>query len=119
HSAGRAAFEQSDSSQNERPHDALAKLGFADQEPAQALCRNEQRFDVAFRLPVDQRRAGGELADVREELTGALLGDRRHMAEAIALADRDYPLEHDEHSRTDLSGLEQFLAVRIFAQRTV
>ena len=49
-------------------------------------------------VAVDQRRAVGELADFGEELARALLDDRRHMAEAVALGDRDMALEHDEHA---------------------
>ena len=119
HGAGGAAFEQGHASKNERPHDALAEVGFGDQESTQAFGRDEQCLDVALRRSVDKRRARGKLADVREELTGALLGDRRHVAQAVALADRHLALEHDEHARADLSRFNEFLAIRIFAQRPV
>ena len=112
-------MKQGHPSKDERPHDALAELGFGDQERAQALGRDQQGLDVALGRSVDKRRARGKLADVREELTLALLGDRRQMAQAVALGERDQALEHDEHAGTDLSRFEQFLPVRIFAHRPV
>ena len=91
----------------------------ATKQRTQAFGRDEQGLDVALRRSVDKRRARGKLADVREELTLALLGDRRQMAQAVALGDRDQALEHDEHAGTDLSRFEQLLAVRIFADRPI
>ena len=119
HGAGRAALQQSHPPKNERPHDALAELGFGDQKGTQALGRDQQGLDVALGRSVDKRRARGKLADVGEKLTLALLGDRRQMAQAVALGQRHQALEHDEHAGTDLSRFEQFLAVRIFAHRPV
>ena len=115
HGAGRAALKQGHPPKNERPHDALAELGFGDQERTQALGRDEQGLDVALRRSVDQRRARGKLADVGQKLTFALLDDRRHMAQAVALGQRHQALEHDEHAGADLSRFEQLFAVRIFA----
>ena len=119
HGAGRAALQQSHPPKNERPHDALAEFGFSDQERTQAFGRDQQSFDVALGRPVDKRRACGKLADIGEELAFALLGDRRQMAQPVALGQRHQALEHDEHAGTDLSRFEQFLAVGIFAYRPV
>ena len=83
----------------------------ATRERTQAFGRDEQGLDVALRRSVDKRRARGKLADVRQELAFALLGDRRQMAQAVALGQRHLALEHHEHARTDLSGFEQFFAV--------
>src|SRR5580693_9863348 len=85
HSASRAALQEGHPPKNERPHDALAELSFGDQESTQALGRDEQGFDVALSRSVDQRRARRQLADVDEKLAFALLGDRRQMAEPVAL----------------------------------
>ncbi len=77
HGAGRAALQEGDAPQNERPHDALAEIGFGDQESTQAFGRDQQGLDVALRRSVDKRRARRQLADVREKLALALFDDRR------------------------------------------
>ena len=89
HRAADAALDQADPAQDQRAHDALAEIGFLDQQRAQALRRDQQRFDVAFRAAIDQRDAAGELAELSEELSRPLIDDRRDMAEAVALGDRD------------------------------
>ena len=101
--------------QNERPHDALAEIGFGDQESTQAFGWDEQGLDVALRRSVDKRRARRQLADVREKLALALFGDRRQMSQAVALGQRHHAFENDKHAGTDFPRFEQFFPVRIFA----
>ena len=74
---------------------------------------NQQRFDIAFGMAVDQRDAAGELADLGEELARPLIDHRRDMAEAVALGDRDMAGQHDEHAGPGLAGLEQHFAVPV------
>ncbi len=56
-SAG-AGLEQPHAAQDQRAHDALAKLGLGDEQRAQLLGRNDQRLDGLDRETVDQGRAG-------------------------------------------------------------
>ena len=86
-----AALDQADPAQDQRAHDALAEIGFGDQQRAQFLRRDQQRLDLAFGMAVDQRDAAGELADLGQELARPLIDHRRDMAEPVALGDRDMP----------------------------
>ena len=114
--ASEAGLKQSHPAKNERPHDALAELGFGDQQRTQTFGRNEQGLDVALRRAVRDRRAPGELTGLSRELTRALFDDRIHMAQAVALDNREDSLEHDKHARAELPSFEQLLPVRIFTQ---
>ena len=116
HRTADAALDQADPAQDQRAHDALAEIGFGDQQRAQFLRRDQQRLDLAFGMAVDQRDAAGELADFGQELARALIDHRRDMAEAVALGDRDMTRQHDEHAGPRLAGLEQHFAVPIGAQ---
>ena len=116
HRTADAALDQADPAQDQRAHDALAEIGFGDQQRAQPLRRNQQRLDVALGVAVDQRDAAGELADLGEKLAGPLIDHRRDVAEAVALGDRDMARQHDEHAGPGLAGLEQRLAVLEAAQ---
>ena len=115
HRTAGAALDQADAAQDQRAHDALAEIGLGDQQRAQALRRNQQRFDLALGMAVDQRDPAGELADLGEKLARSLVDDRRHMAEAVALGDRDVAGQHHEHARPRPAGLEQFFAVAVVA----
>ena len=115
HRTAGAALDQADPAQDQRAHDALAEIGFGHQQRAQPLRRNQQRFDVALGMAVDQRDAAGELADFGEKLTRPLIDHRRDVAEAVALGDRDMAGQHHEHARSGLAGLEQPFAVLVIA----
>ena len=116
HRAADAALDQVDPAQDQRAHDALAEFGFRDQKRAQLIRRNQQRFDIALGMAVDQRDAAGKLADLGQKLPRALVDDRSDMAEAVALGDRDMARQHHEHAGTGLAGLEQRFAVLVGAQ---
>ena len=60
---------QSDPAKDQRAHDALAEIGFGDQQRAQPVGRDQQGLDVALGRAVHQRGAAGELADLGQELT--------------------------------------------------
>ena len=110
HRAADAALDQVDPAQDQRAHDALAEIGFGHQQRPQLIRRDQQRFDIALGMAVDQRDAAGELADLGEKLTRPLVDDRRDAAEPIALGDRDVACEDDEHAGADFAGLEQHVA---------
>ena len=113
HRAADAALDQADPAQDQRAHDALAEFGFRNQKRAQLVRRDQQRFDVALGMAVDQRDAAGELADLGQKLPRSLVDDRGDMAEAIALRDRDVARQHHEHAGAYLAGLEQGFAVLV------
>ncbi len=115
HRAADPALDQIDPAQDQRAHDALAEIGFGDQQRAQALRRNQKRLDVALGVAVDQRNAPGERADFGKKLTRSLLDHRRDVAQAIALGDRDMAGQYDEHARSGLAGLEQPFAILVMA----
>ena len=110
HRAADTALDQADPAQDQRAHDALAEVGFGDQERPQLVRRDEKRLDVALGVAVDQRDAAGKLADLGQKLPGPLIDHRRDVAEAVALGDRDMTGKHDEHAGSGLAGLEQFFA---------
>ena len=47
----------------------------------------------------------------------ALTRDRHDVAQAVALADGDRTLQHDEHARTGLARREQAVAARVASHR--
>ena len=51
-----AGLDQADAAQDQRAHDALAKIGLGDQQRAQPLGRNGHRLDVGQRGRVDEVR---------------------------------------------------------------
>src|SRR5260221_9224639 len=53
--AAAAGFKQTNTTQDERPHNALAKFGFGDEQRTKLFRRNHQRFDVVLRVRIDQR----------------------------------------------------------------
>src|SRR5260370_25127013 len=67
-------------------------------------------------MAIDQRGPAGELADFGEKLTRSLLDHRRHVPEAIALANRNMPGQDDEHSGSGLAGFDQPFAILVTAQ---
>ena len=105
------SLKQRDPAQDQRTHDAFAEIGFRHQQRAQLVRRNRQRLDAALGVPIDQRDAAGELADLGDELPCPLLHDRRDVAETVAFGDRDMARQHDEHAASGLAGLEHQLAV--------
>ena len=106
HRTAGAGLEQIDPAQDQRPHDALAEIGFRHQQRTQPLRCNQQRFDLAFGVTIDQRDAARQLTDFGQELPGSLIDHRCDMAEPVALGDRDMAGQQDKHSRTRLAGLE-------------
>ena len=113
HRAADAALDQAHPAQDQCAHDALAEIGFGDQQRAQSLRRNQQRFDVALGVAIDQRDAARELTDFGEKLPRPLIDDRRDVTEAVALGDRDMAGQNDEHAGSGLAGLEQHVAVLV------
>jgi hypothetical protein len=79
HRPARAGFDQRHAPQDQRAGDALAQVGFGDQQGAQLLRRHEQRFDVFVGMPVDQGRAAAQLADFGQEFARPLPHDRHHV----------------------------------------
>ena len=115
HGPADAALDQADPAQDQRAHDALAEIGLGDQQRAQFVRCNQKRFDTALGMAVDQRDAAGELADLGQKLPRPLIDDRRDVAKAVPLGDRDVARQHHEHAGAGLAGFEQPFAVLIAA----
>src|SRR5712671_2360365 len=113
HRAADATLDQVYAAQDKRAHDALAEIGFGDEQRAQSFRRNQQGFDIALGMAIDQRGAARELTDFGEKLTRSLIDDRRDVTKAIALGDRDMAGQDDEHARPGFAGLEQSFAVLV------
>ncbi|MGY3288067.1 hypothetical protein ACVWWP_001134 [Bradyrhizobium sp. LM3.6] len=79
------------------------------------LRRQQQRLDIAFGAAVDQRRPARELAELGQELPRPLVDQRGDVTKAVALGDGDVALQHDEHARPGLAGLEQEFPIGIEA----
>ena len=107
HKAAGRALDEADPPQDERADDALAEIGLGDQERADLGRWNEDGFHLSLRPAVDQRIAAGELADLGEELPGALLEDRRDVAKPVALRDGDMAGKQHEHARRRPAGFEE------------
>src|SRR5471032_1263234 len=103
--------DQRHAAQDQRAHDALAQLGLGHQQRAQRFGRHHQHLDGADGLAVAQRRPARQLRHLAAELAGAVLGDRRGVAQAVVAADRDAPLQHQHQAEAGHAGLEQRLAV--------
>ncbi len=116
HRAADAALDQADPAQDQSAHDALAEIGLRHQERAQPIRRNQQRFDLALGVAVDQRDAARELADLADELPRPLIDHRGDVAEAIALGDRNMARQHHEQAGAGLAGFEQAFAIAEMAR---
>src|SRR5271166_4493475 len=115
HGPAGAALNEIHATQNERAHDALAQIRLRDQQRSNPFGRDQQCLDIALRGCVDQRRPGGELSVLGQELTGALLGDRRDMAQTVVLRNRHCARQDHKHAGRGLAGFVQFLAAGVFA----
>ena len=60
-----------------RAHDALAEIGFGDQQGAQPLRRNGDGFDVGQRRLVDEIRPAGQLRELAHEIAALVRDDVR------------------------------------------
>ena len=108
HRPAGAGLDQPDAAQDQRAHDALAEVGLGDDQRAQLLRR--RRAAPRRRPPraVDQRRRGPTACRPRPMNWPRPWRDDRHdVAQAVALADRDRALQHDEHAGPGLAGGEQ------------
>jgi hypothetical protein len=87
HRTAGARFDEPDPAQNQRAGDALAEIGFGDEERAQPLGRHENRLDVFLGVTVHQAGAAGKLRDLAAEFSRTQPCDRDDVAQAIAVAD--------------------------------
>ena len=110
-------LDQRHPAQDQRARDPLAEAGLGDEQRPQPGRRDQDRLDLALRMPVDQRRPPRERAYLGGELPRPLLRDRLPPPEAVALADGDLPLEHHEHAGARFPGVEELLPVREMHER--
>ena len=72
----RTAFQQSDTAQDQRAHDALAKVGLLHHQVAEPPRTDDQRLDRLKGIRLDERRPVGKLRQLAQELSGAVSDDR-------------------------------------------
>jgi hypothetical protein len=65
-SAG-AGFKEADATENQRAHNALAKLCLADQQCAQLVRRDDQGFDLVLRVRIDESGSARKLRQLAHE----------------------------------------------------
>ena len=68
HRTAGAGFDQPDPTQDQRAHDALAKVRLGDDQRAQLRRRHQERLDILLGVTVDQRVTTGELRDFAGKL---------------------------------------------------
>ena len=84
----RAGLDQPDAAEDQRAHDALAKVGFGDQQGAQAIRRDRDRLDVGPGDRVDQIGPARQLGELAEEIA-ALVSDDVGASPALVAGDLD------------------------------
>jgi hypothetical protein len=104
---------EGNTAQDHCAYDPLSKIGFCDQQGSNVIGWNNERFDVAFGVHIDERRAVPELAHLTNELAGALFQERADVAQAVALGEGHVAGQQHEHTWTGLSGLDESLAIYI------
>ena len=104
------ALDETDTTEDERAHDALPELRLGHEHLAQLRRRNEECVDRLQGLRVDERRAAGQLGQLADERARTVRDDRLRVAERVVLADRDLAPQDDEHPGADLARRDQSLA---------
>jgi hypothetical protein len=111
------AFDHEHAPQNQRAHDLLAEIGFADHHCAEFVGSKQDRFDVFDHMRVDDGGLVGELRHVRRKFAALRIRvDDPLVTEAVAADDADLARQHDEHARTKMSRAIKQLAFRVTAQ---
>ena len=117
HGSTHAGFDERDAAQDQRAHDALAQIGFGDDQRAQLIRRNQKRLDLIVRLSVHHRLPPGKLRNLGEKLAATSAGERHDMTKPVAQARAHGALQHDEHPRARLAGGQQTLACCVATHR--
>jgi hypothetical protein len=100
-------FEQTDSAQNQSPHDAFTDLGLRNEHSPQSLGRNHERFDGLSSLRVDKCGPPGQLGKFAQEPAGPMSNYVCGGACAVALGRLDFAREDDEKPLAHLADLGQ------------
>ena len=105
-----ADLEQTHAAQNQRPHDALAKLGFRDQQCAKPVRRNDNAVYRLKRGRVRKRRPTRHLRQFAQELAGPMGHDFVTVPQTVVSGDFDLAARNDDQAGPDLAGREQLVA---------
>ena len=111
--AGLALFKEADPAQDQRPHQALAQIGFLHQEVAQGARRHHDRLDIRQGRRVHQRRTFGKLRQLAQEIARAMFDNGRVVGEFTALDHAHFPRKQEQQSRGYFPGLHDARASRI------
>lgn len=106
----RAAFQQTDAAQDQRPHDPLAEACLLHHQVAQPLRGNDEGLDRLFGLGIDQRRTAGKLRKLADEIARTMGDDGLAPAGSDILGDVDRARQENDQPRRDSAGGDDMLA---------
>ena len=89
------SLDQTDTTQDKRPHDPLTKFCFRYQQGSKFLRRNDQRLDFILGVSVDQRGSAGELSELAQEGALPVRDDVVAMSSLILLSYVDATAQDD------------------------
>ncbi len=108
--SARGAFQQPDTAQDQRPHDAFAEIGFLYHQVAQSLRRDDERLHRLSGLRVDQRGAGRQLRQFADETARTMGDDRFAPAEPAILGDVHSARQDDDQAWRHVAGRDHAFA---------
>jgi hypothetical protein len=104
--------------QDQRADDALAKVGFGNDQRTKPIGWKQQRFHVVFRIRIDQSGSTRELGDLTGEISAAVTYDRHDVTQTVTLAYRQRTFQHQEHTGRRIAGREHALAATVLPTLT-
>ena len=106
-------MQDGDAAQDQGAHDALAKFGFCDHQPAKPLRLDDERLHRLLRDRVHKRRLAGQQGQFAEKVSRAMDGERLVTVELVVLGHRDLTGEDDHEAGSDLAdGPKRFTGVK-------
>ena len=109
--AAGAGLQQPDAADDQGPHDALAELGFGNQQGAQPVRRDDQGLHRLLRGDVCQRRPSGQLRELTYEFAGTVADNADALAGFIDMGHVDPAGQNDHQARADLADGEERCAL--------
>ena len=106
-----------DAPKDQRAHQALAEIGFGDQQRAQAIGGNRHGLDVGQRLLVDEIWPARQLCELAHEIAALVRDDVRRLA-AVRLGDVDLARQDQHQSGPDLADPREHFALLVAARFT-
>ncbi len=121
HRSGDAALEETDTSEDESAHDALADLCLGDQHLGQPARGDDERLDGLRGTRVHERGPPSQLRELSHEGARGMSDDGLVPVEEVVLRDSDLSRQDNDEAEGDLTGGRQSLggAVRALLAEAV